>query len=99
MLPKRFRSSAVQSGRVCPHSPRSGLTAAAFASHASSGSVSSVTSADLVEEEVFESERWLSLKGWGADNLRPGDPGHFVHMQMSSERFPEVIPCLPQLGI
>lgn len=54
------------------------------------GSVSAALStAGLVEEEVFENERWVSLKGWSARNLQPGDPGHFQYGRRMYEEIPQ----------
>lgn len=47
-------------------------------------------SSRAVEEEVYENERWVSLKGWAASNLRPDDPSHFQHQRQLYDSFPDV---------
>jgi hypothetical protein len=56
------------------------------------GSVSAqLEGAGLVEEEVFENERWVALKGWSPSNLRPEtDPGRFGYGARGYPAFPEV---------
>jgi hypothetical protein len=66
---------------------------------ARSGSVSAAVSADSVEEEVFENERFarggaLSGQGaaWSASNLASGDPRHFQYALHDTDSFPKVDP-------
>eukprot|EP00887_Chlorella_sp_A99_P001951 scaffold18.g1951.t1 len=57
---------------------------------ARAGSVSGSLSADLVEEEVFENERWLALKGWSPANLLPTDPPRYQYARGGGSTFPTV---------
>jgi hypothetical protein len=71
--------------------------------HSSSGSGAASKAAavgDVVEEEVFEYERYLPLRGWSADHLSGlTDPAHYMWQSNSNRRsstFPKV--ALPQVG-
>ncbi|KAL4443584.1 hypothetical protein ABPG75_011321 [Micractinium tetrahymenae] len=62
---------------------------------ARSGSLSGTFSADSVEEEVFENERFArSATGaqWAAANLRPEDPRRYQYALQQSDAFPKVDP-------
>lgn len=52
--------------------------------------MSASLSKDLVEEEVTENQRWVSLKGWSAANLRPEDPGRFQYQRRQYDALPQV---------
>lgn len=54
---------------------------------------------DVVEEEVFEYERYLPLRGWSPDHLKGLDPHRYCRQRSSgkgSTTFPKV--QLPQVG-
>lgn len=63
------------------------------ASQASSRSSSQAMVGDVVEEEVFEYERYLPLRGWSADHLSSLDPrqySRFRNGSKSTSAFPRV---------
>lgn len=49
---------------------------------------------DVVEEEVFEYERYVPLRGWSADNLRGLDP-HRYSRQRDGRRGTDTFPKVP----
>lgn len=57
------------------------------------GSLSGTFSADSVEEEVFENERFargVAGAQWAAANLQPGDPRRFQYALQQCDSFPTV---------
>jgi hypothetical protein len=66
----------------------------------SSAAAKAAAVGDAVEEEVFEYERYLPLRGWSADHLSGlTDPAHYMWQSNSNRRsstFPKV--ALPQVG-
>jgi hypothetical protein len=61
-------------------------------------SKSSVAAATQAEEEVFEYERYLPLRGWSGDHLRGFDPHHYSRQRngaRGSDTFPRV--ALPEV--
>ncbi|KAL4447306.1 hypothetical protein ABPG77_007339, partial [Micractinium sp. CCAP 211/92] len=62
---------------------------------ARSGSLSGTFSADSVEEEVFENERFARGAAgaqWAASNLQAGDPRRYQYALQQSDSFPTVDP-------